>query len=252
MPIVRAGSKIIYFAHVPKCAGSSVVQYFEDRFGALGLHDHYFHFMTEKERWSRTSPQHVNTEVLYRMFPASFFDHSVAVVRHPVSRMVSAYHFQIEVEKKLTLKTSFGEWLEGIASELKSDPFIYDNHVRPMDDIVPDGAEIFPLEQGLPPLINWLDQVSGNTDGPREIPRVNERGTKSGKITPTAEEVDLVAKIYARDFQRFGYDPSEKRPVRAPLEASPVKRKEPAYVRKSLMWRIARPLRDAKRNLSRG
>ena len=215
MPMFRAGSKVMYFAHVPKCAGSSMVSYLQERFGALAFHDDSFSWVPELERWSRTSPQHINVAALNRMFPEEFFDFSFAVVRHPVSRLVSAYHFQLEVEERITRGTSFGDWLKSLKSQQTNNPYMLDNHTRPMDEIVPENAKVFYLEDGFDNFISWLDQITGNTDGPRVMASVNERGangiSKSQKIVPTQQEINLISKIYARDFVRFGYTPEQSK-----------------------------------------
>lgn len=213
MPMFRTGTQVMYFAHVPKCAGSSMVHYLQDRFGTLAFHDDSFHWVPEVQRWSRTSPQHINVEALNRMFPEEFFDMAFAVVRHPVSRLVSAYHFQLEVEKRITSETSFGDWLKSLKNMQAKNPYMLDNHTRPMDDIVPEKAKVFYLEDGFDAFIDWLDQITGSADGPRTMASVNERGAngtgKSQKIVPTPEEIDLIAQIYARDFERFGYTPEQ-------------------------------------------
>lgn len=211
MPMFRAGSKLVYFAHVPKCAGSSMLHYLRDRFGTVAFHDGKFHFVPDAARWSRTSPQHVDAQTLERMFPNGFFDASFAIVRHPVSRLFSAFHFQREVERLVPMGMTFGAWIEKTAAERIDSPFIYDNHTRPMDEIVPAGAATFQLEAGFAPLIIWLDELTGDAKGPRSLPKVNERGgsgrQKVDMTTPTPADIKLIAKIYSRDFERFGYEP---------------------------------------------
>lgn len=226
MPIFRAGSKLVYFAHVPKCAGSSMLQYLQDRFGAVAFHDPARHTLPEDRRWSRTSPQHVDVQSLGRLFPDGFFDASFAIVRHPVSRLVSAFHFQREVERRVAEGVTFGAWLEDAAAKRADQPFIYDNHTRPMDEIVPSWSTVFHLEDGFEPFITWLDEMTGDATGPRALPKVNERKSsnrhKTAKTEPTADEIRLIAKLYARDFERFGYDPEaygQRRP--AAREAEP-------------------------------
>ncbi len=68
MPIIRADSKLIFFAHVPKCGGSAVQTYLNNRFGPLAFEDRRFLSVPERKRWSKTSPQHVDVETLNRMF----------------------------------------------------------------------------------------------------------------------------------------------------------------------------------------
>lgn len=211
MPIVRAGSQLIYFAHVPKCAGSAVESYLRDRFGPIAFRDNRYMTRAPAQRWSRTSPQHVDAATLRQFFPKHFFDASFAVVRHPVSRVVSAWHFQLEVEKRVPQGVSFSEWLEDLADRHEVDPFVFDNHTRPMTELVPDNAEIFRLEEGLDGIVDWLDGIVGNADGPRTIGQSNIRGAhggaKSAKVEPDPVDLETIRRLYAADFERFGYAP---------------------------------------------
>ncbi len=80
-----------------------------------------------------------------------------------------------------------------------------------MDEIVPAGAQVFRMEAGFDPFIAWLDELTGDTDGPRALPKVNERRassrSKTAKTTPSPADIKLVARYYGADFERFGYDP---------------------------------------------
>ena len=98
MPIFRANDKLALYAHVPKCGGSAVSWYLTERFGLLAFHDNQFTRHDPRGVWSRTSPQHIDRVSLGRLFPEGFFDACFTIVRHPVDRIVSAYHFQLEVE----------------------------------------------------------------------------------------------------------------------------------------------------------
>ena len=216
MPFFRAGPQIIYYAHVPKCGGSAVADYVGNRFGGLAFSDSRFYMINEQERWSKTSPQHINLSALDRLFPENFFDRSFAIVRHPVERVVSAYHFQLEVENKIKAGTSFGEWLETL-TDLPT--YAYDNHLRPMDEIVPPEAEIFYLEHGLDALIPWFDRVTGEKSGPRVLAYVNKRGdhrkVTTARVQPSQAEIRLITELYHIDFDRFGYDPDHPDPLAA-------------------------------------
>ncbi|MEX0351343.1 MAG: sulfotransferase family 2 domain-containing protein [Paracoccaceae bacterium] len=226
MPIVRAGPLLIYYAHVPKCAGSAIEQYLEARFGSIALVDTRHHAKPSAERWSRTSPQHLDLATLQRLFPDGFFDYSFAVVRHPVARIVSAYHFQLEIEQHASARMGFSAWLDMLPEMMEEDPFIFDNHTKPMSELVPEDAQIFHLEHSTDALVPWFDSLTNSTSGPRALKRVNDRkgrGDKT-KVEPGPLDLQRIAEIYADDFERFGYEIDSK----APLAEAPVL--DPAFV----------------------
>lgn len=253
MPFFMSNGQLVYYAHVPKCGGSSVASYIRDRFGPLAFHDNRYLAQSETARWTKSSPQHVDRETLDRLIPASFFGSIFAIVRHPVDRAISTYHFQREVEHSIPENQSFAEWLGSIARPDPRNCFRFDNHVRPMSEIVPEGATIFYLEHGLDGLVPWFDTLSGNTDGPRAILPENKRGehvrTATTRVKPTAEEIALVAEIYSDDFKRFGYLPDKKSPSVAPPEINSAFLAESQQYLKAASAPMARLRRKVKRKL---
>lgn len=218
MPFFKAGSKLVYYAHVPKCGGSAVERYIHGRCGEIAFLDNAYMSVPRASRWSRTSPQHIDRASLARLIPASFFDMSFTIVRHPVARIVSAFHFQLEVERTIPADTRFSYWLEELRDILGEDGFVYDNHLLPMNDIVPEGAAVFHLEHGLDGLVPWFDGLLGNTAAPRAVPHVNARGAYRGsgggeKVQPDAQDLELIADLYAADFARFGYRLDDRMPA---------------------------------------
>lgn len=252
MPLLKADGKLIYYAHVPKCGGSSIAFYLEDRFGPLGLYERAFLSRPEAERWSRTSPQHIDAAALETIIPLSYIDAVFAVVRHPVARAVSTYHFQREVEGTIPHNQSFSDWL----AEVEAAPrYAFDNHVASMDRLVPDGAEIFHLEHGLDPLVAWLDLVTGTTDGPRAILPENRRGAyaavSSGKVQPTSKDLDRIAAIYAADFARFGYSLGSRQPLAPPRDVTPERAAEAQRAIRRMSTPVARLRRRLRRRLAK-
>lgn len=218
MPIIRMPPYLIYYAHVPKCAGSSVEDYLFARFGRknVALLNKRHHFVPADQRWSRTSPQHIDLDVAGQLFPGGFFDASFTVVRHPVARLVSAYHFQAEVEQCLPNQMSFSDWLLDLPKHLEADCFAFDNHIRPMVDLVPANAKVFHLEYGLDAIVPWFDELTGEKTGPRALSTSNERSSRNGKTTkviPSADDLAVIAEAYAEDFARFNYTPEDKMPL---------------------------------------
>jgi hypothetical protein len=250
MPIFRCRDKLVFYAHVPKCAGSAVNRYLAERFGALAFQDERFLLHPEEERWSRTSPQHIDRQARARLFPEGFFDASFTIVRHPVTRAVSIYNFQREVERTIPEETGFSAWLEGLPEALGRDPRAFDNHARPMDDLVPDAAAVFRLEEGTEGLIAWLDALQGEAAEPREITPANRRSDRRGSVTwiggrngavgetppvrPSPADLEAIAAIYARDFARFGYrievPGARPTPPTRPVEAMTASGRRPRWL----------------------
>lgn len=216
MPFFKLDNRLVYYAHVPKCGGSSVANYLRDRFGDLAFYENWYKSTPEHQRWTKSSPQHVDVVALERLIPLSFFSDIFTIVRHPVGRAISTYHFQLEVERSVPEGTSFTDWLSGLGETLRDSPFAYDNHTRPMSDIVPAGAQVFYMEHGLDALVPWFDALTGRKDAPRALLPENTRGAhvkpSGGRVTPSSRDLDLIAEIYSADFERFGYVVSEKMP----------------------------------------
>jgi len=224
MPIIKASGKLIFYAHVPKCAGSTVEVFLKQRFGPLAFHYNYYLQIPPHARWSRTSPQHVDRQSLAVLFPKGFFDESFAIVRHPVARLVSAFHFHSEVTRQIPPNVGFSEWLADLPELRADNPFAHDNHSRPMDELVPEDARIFYIEHGVDLLVPWFDQVLGTVAGPRTLPHVNKRAdygkSSAPKVSPSQRDIDMIAAYYAQDFRRFGYEPDRAAPL-APVPESP-------------------------------
>jgi sulfotransferase famil protein len=213
VPIARIGSGWIYFAHVPKCAGSAMEDYLSERFGPLAFinREHY----KEPRNWSKTSPQHIAADDLGRLFPQDFFIARFALVRHPLSRLRSVFRFQQDWENRIPPETPFADWLKDLPDARFRRSYALDNHMRPMTELVPEDARIFRIEDGVEGVIDWLDELAGGCDGPRTMPVTNTYAGlmqitgKAGRETVITEEHrDLVARLYAGDFARFGYDPA--------------------------------------------
>ncbi len=227
MPIIRMGPRLVYFAHVPKCAGTSVEDYLANRFGPLGFLDRQYLSVAPDQRWSKSSPQHIDWAALMRLFPPGFFASTFAVVRHPVSRAISAYRFQVEVEKTADAGLSFGDWLQAEAEARTREPYRSDNHSRPQRDFLPPEDDmpcaVFHLEHGLDALVPYFDMLAGDSTGPRALSHANKAGHGGAGqgLEPEPDDLALVAELYAADFARFGYVPDQSAPLAPPPKLDP-------------------------------
>ncbi len=209
MPLAIAGNRTIYFAHVPKAGGSSVELYMHERFGDLSLRS-----ITRKGRLSRfepgpfsavmTSPNHLVWQDA-RFFLPRRVDLSFALVRDPLARIVSQYRFQKPHSKASGL--DFSTWLRVVLRAAALDPRIYGNHIRPQVDFLSEGMEVFRLEDGLDRIIDWLDARLG--EGAPGISMGHIQKSAKVSVEPKREDVALVARYYAADYDRFGYSPPD-------------------------------------------
>lgn len=222
MPIIRANGLLVYFAHVPKCGGSTV----EHNLVRLGYQPSFLDqdFYNEgRENWSNSSPQHIPTAYLKRYFKPDFFDYSFSVLRDPVERFVSAFNFK---------RGSIG-WLVGFERFLRSlektvartgafPNNLHDNHFLPAVNLVPEDAEVFYLSDGLLNIFRALEARIGldpiERIETRNAGRYSDFRAKSSwhktakdlfvRQSPricdlSNEQVARVKALYAADYARF-------------------------------------------------
>ncbi|MCB2137364.1 MAG: sulfotransferase family 2 domain-containing protein [Rhodobacteraceae bacterium] len=207
MPIFRSQGRNIYFAHVPRCGGTSVEDYLRRRAGKPSFLDPRYR-ARRRVRWTKSSPQHVLAEQLAVLFADGFFDEVFAVVRHPVDRLQSAFYFQREVEKTVDPDCGFADFVE----RLKEPEFRYarafDNHFRQQSEIVPKGARIFRFEDGLDPVFDHIDALTGTKlprgDAPHRLKRRAEREEVPADLRAVIEA------LFADDMTAFGYGDAVK------------------------------------------
>src|SRR6056297_634436 len=209
MPIFKHNGQIIYFAHVPRCGGSSIEDYLLGSFGQPAFLDRR-HRARKRRAWGRTSPQHIAVRQLGQLFPEDFFDHAFAIVRDPVERLRSAFHFQRDVEKSLPDGMSFAAFAE----ELRRPAFrrnpVFDNHFRLQSELVPEGATVFRYEDGLDAVCAHIDALSGQAPG--TIGLKHALKTLQPKEAVSAEADRAIREICSEDCDRFGYHAADDRP----------------------------------------
>lgn len=204
MPLVTAGGQSLFFAHVPKTGGSSVEEYLVRRFGGRpSLIDAP---RRPKPPWRGLimPATHLSAEDLRELLPPRL-DFCFAVVRDPLERLVSEYRWQSGASRTSRLDVS--TWIRLMLECVRIDRRAYENHIRPQSELVPEGAEVFRLEEGLEALTARLDDVVGATAPGLSIGHFKKRERTSVRLH--RQEVALVAAFYRVDYERFGYAPPD-------------------------------------------
>lgn len=200
MPMVVAHGKIIFFAHVPKAGGSSIANYLERRFGHLILTDRR-RFQCKRGTGLIVPPDHFAVADLEEFLPPRV-DFAFAVVRHPISRMISEYRYQRGSSKLSSL--GFSTWLRVVIECAKQEPRMYENHIRPQSDLVPNFAVPFQIEDGCNRIIHQIDEVVRESAPEIDLPHLNQ--SQKIEVRVSRQDVLAIEDFYEADYRRFGYE----------------------------------------------
>jgi len=209
MPIIKTKGLVIYFSHIPKCAGSSVETFLDNFCDAVVFLDRKF--LSNKNRWSLSSPQHIDGYSLKKIFNSrNFFDFYFAVVRDPISRFKSAFVFQKYIRKKIPGDLSINKFISLIIDKKILLYGYCDNHFLPMVDFLMPNAryKIFKLENGVTSLKKWFEETIYKDKIKFEILHENSTNNKIKEIENlrlTIKSLESLKIIYKKDFEAFKY-----------------------------------------------
>ena len=202
MPVLTLGQRVIFFAHIPKTGGSSVEAYLGQK-GELSLFG--------EPKIDGVHLQHLTRDKVSALSAMPAFDHGFAVVRAPVSRMVSEFIWRSDplkplqrLARPLTGATvrgkkrslTFAEWVPLVLDEARDAPDMRDNHMRPQIDFLARGDRLFLFEQGFEPVFRWIDSL---TDGKPGAPVERLKASISAKPLADDPTRALIEEFYSQD-----------------------------------------------------
>lgn len=211
MPSLTLPDRLIWFAHCPKAGGTSVEQFMVGVWGEAVGHLHWGWDLWWRQGGWRiadppNSPQHLVWKDALSVLDATP-DLVFAVVRDPVARMASEQRWQRRGRRgtwagRALAFLPFSIWLRLMLAVARRNPHCFDNHFRAQGDFVPEGAEVFRLEEGLGPVVAWLEVATETSLAERAIPHAIPTVEQKA---PNPTDAALIGAVFAEDYRRFGY-----------------------------------------------
>jgi len=219
MPIFTKNTRRVYFAHIPKTAGSAICLAFlrsgwsianvdtRNRPGRLGAVLAQEAGITEIPfEGSRdgldTDAQHAPHHVWRGWGP---FEASFAIVRHPADRYLSALRYKYSRRRRLL---SFARFRRQVARDLLTsldkDGVPRPRFFRPQIDYLGPQTEVFVYEDNWPAALARRFELE-----PGSLDRINIGQVPAPALLPS--EAALVLGLYGSDFRRLGYPETDLR-----------------------------------------
>lgn len=214
MPIFSKDNKTILFLHIPKAAGSSV----ENIGSSLGWRESFSirGKTLEDLKYFKASLQHLHAEPLEILLNFDEFDSIFTVVRNPFARFKSEYYWQ---RAQRITDLGVDEWIAETFEKYCHNSYIYDNHIRPQVEFLPDSKklQVFKLEEGgveeaRKIFLNFSHQPGKIRSLLRRVTahlakeKQGKRSMKNPEIeTKFAGYYDRIVEFYQKDYRAFSY-----------------------------------------------
>jgi len=137
MPVFTKDDQKILYVHVPKTAGSSVLNLFKDN----GYEISYFDEGSVRPFKGLCGSQHIHTELIKEEFDLSEFSYIFSIYRDPVDRLISEYTWRCS--KGGQRYPSLKYWVELIFDLYDQDNYVNDNHIRPQNEFYFDECDVY-------------------------------------------------------------------------------------------------------------
>jgi hypothetical protein len=216
VPIARINNRLIYFSHVPKTGGTSIEAYLRQK-GPVAL------VQAGRSTWARSSAQHMEAAVADEFFRDGFCDARFAVLREPKARLISEYKMRRTIVdehlrglgpwksrlRKLVKSVtdrrnptrdgipSFDTWVRRVFAVYPDNPYVHDNHIRPQVEFVGPDYRLFRFEDGLTPVLRWIDEVTDTPPGDTGFHLVKGTGSE---VVCSASTDALIRQFYRADY----------------------------------------------------
>lgn len=206
MPIFLKEGRSVLFVHVPKTGGTSIERLFtrsgwKMRYRATARsHPGQFPLL-------RCSPQHYHGALLESLFHLDRFELTFLLTRDPVARFRSEYLMRNTRDPR-TDAASVEAWANRFLDRYRTDPFVFDNHLRPQAEFSVPGSIAYRLEDGMDSVVADLNtrfDLGLDAEIPQSLHSAERAGVSSSAVEVSDSLRERLTDFYRIDYDRFGY-----------------------------------------------
>ena len=210
MPIFKIKNQTVFFNHIPRCGGTSIENYLFQCGAIIAFYDNKIYDITEKNRWNKSSPQHIDGASFGRLFSEKFFDRRFVISRHPVSKYKSAFTYQKFIAKNIPIELSLDNFTKLYLKQETQRFGKYDNHFLPQNFFLTNNwtYDFFKFESGLDFVKKYIDKNIVGEIFSETMPHIHKSSQEIHKdidMKLSLESKQLILEVYKDDFKIFKY-----------------------------------------------